>query len=140
MEPKDNTIDTIAVGDIATVEKSITEDYVKGFAELSGDYNPLHMDQEFVSKTPFGERVAHGFSLAILVSQLVGMFLPGRRCLLLEESMTFRKPVFIGDTVSVIGKVIQCSMSTRIVKIEIEVHARSSLVAQGVVITQVLQI
>src|ERR1700676_2055835 len=75
------TFPEIAVGDAFTVEHTFTETDVRVFAELSGDYSPLHVDPTYASTTEFGKCVVHGMLLASLFSRLVGMYLPGKHAL-----------------------------------------------------------
>jgi 3-hydroxybutyryl-CoA dehydratase len=83
----------------------ITEDDIQKFAEVSGDYNPLHMDDEFAKTTIFGQRIAHGALTASYISGILGNNLPGPGAIFTGLSMRFRRPVFIGDTVTVRAEV-----------------------------------
>lgn len=76
---------------------------VAAFAQLTGDYNPLHMDKAYASTTEFGERVAHGMLVASFFSTLVGMYLPGRRALFLAQQVQFTKPVRLGERITFRG-------------------------------------
>src|SRR3989344_227582 len=113
-EATDRAFASISVGEAASFEKIISEDDVRAFAVLSGDYNPLHMDDAYARSTSFGARVVHGMLLAGLVSRLIGMQLPGKRALLMKESLEFKKPVYIGDTVTVEGTLTRVSPATHI--------------------------
>ena len=88
----------IQIGDSVSLKKSIQEKDVEAFARLTGDTNPLHMDESFAKKTKFGARVSHGMLTSSFVSTLIGMNLPGRGSVLTNISLDFKKPVFIGDT------------------------------------------
>ena len=79
----------------------ITEKDIDLFAEVSGDRNPLHMDDEYASKTPFGQRIAHGALTASYISGILGNNLPGPGAIFTGLSMRFRRPVFIGSEVIV---------------------------------------
>ncbi len=79
----------------------ITEKDIELFAEVSGDRNPLHMDEDFASKTPFGQRIAHGALTASYISGILGNNLPGPGSIFVGLSMRFRRPVFIGSEVLV---------------------------------------
>lgn len=135
----DRTLESIAIGESATLARTITAANVDAFAELSGDNNPLHVDEAYAQKTVFGKRVVHGMLLGGLVSQLVGMQLPGRRALLLKESLEFKKPVFIGDTVVVKGKVTHKSDAAQLVELSIEILRNKEVVALGDVHVRLLQ-
>jgi 3-hydroxybutyryl-CoA dehydratase len=88
----------IQIGDSASLKKSIQEKDVETFARLTGDTNPLHMDESFAKKTKFGARVSHGMLTSSFISTLIGMDLPGKGSILTNISLDFKKPVFIGDT------------------------------------------
>ena len=92
-------IEDMREGMSAAMEKTFTEDDVAAFARLSGDYNPAHMDADFAAKGIFGRRVVHGMLTASLVSAVLGVKLPGRGTVYVSQTLRFRAPVFIGDTV-----------------------------------------
>lgn len=94
------------IGDSESFEFHITESVVNSFAQLFGDYNPLHMDDAYAKQTLFKERVAHGMIGASLFSQLVGMHLPGQYCLFLSQTLNFKKPILLGTKVLVSGEVL----------------------------------
>ena len=87
-------------GDSAEVSKTITEEDVRAFAELTGDRNPVHLDEEYASTTRFGRRIAHGMLGASLVSAVIANELPGRGSVYLSQTLRFTAPVFLGDTVT----------------------------------------
>ena len=88
------------VGDVASFSKTISESDVYGFAGITGDLNPVHIDAQAAAASPFGARVAHGMLTAALVSTVLGLKLPGPGTIFLSQSMRFLKPVYIGDTVT----------------------------------------
>ncbi len=88
------------VGDRINLSVEITDDMVRKFAEVSGDFNPMHMDDEYAAKTRFKKRIAHGMLSAALISRALGQHL-GPGGIYLSQSLKFMSPVFIGDTVSV---------------------------------------
>lgn len=134
---QDRAFESLTAGEKASFERTITEADTRAFAELSGDHNPLHTDDAYVAATPFGARVVHGMFLGALVSRLVGMQLPGERALLVKESLEFKKPVHIGDTVKVEGVVIRTSSATHIVELDIQIYVGDVIVATGQVHVQV---
>lgn len=87
-------------GDSATYSKTITDDDIRAFADLAGDYNSAHLDDEYSRKTRFGRRVAHGMLSASLISTVIGTQLPGSGTIYLSQSFKFVAPVFPGDTVT----------------------------------------
>jgi 3-hydroxybutyryl-CoA dehydratase len=89
----------------ASVSKTITNDDVLAFAKLSGDVNPVHLDDEFAASTIFKKRIAHGFLTGALFSTVLGTKLPGPGCIYLSQGLKFRAPVYIGDEVVATCKV-----------------------------------
>ncbi len=88
------------VGDRKTVRVVVTEKMVQQFAELSGDFNPIHMDEEHAKKTRFGRRIAHGMICGALISRALAMEL-GTAGIYLSQKLKFLKPVFINDEIEV---------------------------------------
>ncbi|MEZ5401930.1 MAG: SDR family oxidoreductase [Bryobacteraceae bacterium] len=103
------SIEEIAVGETATLVRTITPAQIEAFAELSGDRNPLHVDVDYARRTTFQRPVAHGMLLGSFVSTLIGMHLPGPGALWNQQSFKWLQPVFAGDTVTVEGRVTQVS-------------------------------
>ena len=91
---------SLEVGDAATLSKTITDADVRAFAELTGDHNPVHLDDEYAAGTRFGRRVAHGMLAASLISAALANELPGRGTVYLSQQLQFTAPVFPGDTVT----------------------------------------
>jgi 3-hydroxybutyryl-CoA dehydratase len=91
----------LSVGMTETLEKTIDSSDVVGFAEVTGDRNPIHLSEHFAAKTPFGTRIAHGLYTASLISAVLGTRLPGPGAVYISQTLNFRAPVKIGDTVDV---------------------------------------
>jgi len=92
-------IEDLSVGMTAVFGKTITEADIVMFAGISGDTNPVHLNDEFASHTMFRGRIAHGMLSASLISTVLGTKLPGPGCLYLSQSLRFKAPVRVGDTV-----------------------------------------
>jgi len=90
----------LKVGDTASLSKEITDADIRAFAELSGDFNPLHLDDEFARTTRFGRRIAHGMLGASLISTVLGTKLPGQGAIYLSQTLRFLAPIFPGDAVT----------------------------------------
>jgi 3-hydroxybutyryl-CoA dehydratase len=90
----------LKVGDTASLTKTITDADIRAFAELSGDNNPLHLDDEYAATTRFGRRIAHGMLAASLMSTVLGTKLPGTGTVYLSQNSQFVAPVYPGDTVT----------------------------------------
>jgi len=88
------------VGDLAEYSKTITEADITLFVAVSGDNNPVHVNEEYARTTRFGKRIAHGLLTAGLISTVLGTKLPGPGAIYLSQSLRFLAPVAIGDTVT----------------------------------------
>ena len=82
-----------------SMSRTITDADIKGFAELSGDSNPIHLSEEFAAKTFLKTRIAHGIYTASFISALIGMRLPGPGAIYISQTLFFKAPVRLGDTV-----------------------------------------
>jgi 3-hydroxybutyryl-CoA dehydratase len=89
----------LSVGMSETYSKVVKSSDVIGFAEISGDRNPIHLSEHFAAKTQFGSRIAHGLYTASLISAVIGTRLPGPGAIYLSQTLSFHAPVRIGDTV-----------------------------------------
>lgn len=134
----DKNFQQIKIGDTASFERLITAKDILGFAKLSGDKNPLHLDKKYAAKTKFKEPIVHGMFLGALVSRLIGMELPGRKALLVKESLEFKNPARVGDQVLVRGKVIHKSSALKLLEIAAEILKNKELLVTGSVYVQVL--
>ena len=112
------TIDTLNIGDSASVSKTITETDVYLFAGITGDLNPAHVNEVASSQTMFKGRIAHGMLSAGLISAVLGMYLPGPGTIYLGQELKFTKPVRFGDTVTVTATVIEKYDEKNIIKLE----------------------
>ena len=112
------TIDTINIGDSASLSKTVTETDVYLFAGLTGDLNPAHTNEVAASKTMFGGRIAHGMLSAGFISAVLGMQLPGPGTIYLGQELKFTKPVRIGDTVTATCTVVEKDDAKNRLKLE----------------------
>lgn len=94
------TRETLKVGDAGSFSKTITDRDVFAFADASGDFNPLHIDEEYARRSAFGRRIAHGILTAGIISTVLGSEIPGLGTIFVQLEIRFLKPVFIGDTVT----------------------------------------
>lgn len=129
-EVKKANLDEIEVGQKAFVERAFDEAAVRTFAELSGDFNPVHLDADFAAGTRFGKPIVHGLLTASLISTVVGTRLPGRGSIYVSQTLRFRAPVFVGDTVRAEAEVTEVHRERRRVAL-----ATRCLVGERVVIT-----
>ena len=117
-KPVELHFEDIEINDEIKFHVKITEKMLDDFAELSGDYNPIHTNYEYAKKTNYGDRLCHGMLLASFFSRLVGMYIPGKNALYFSQSLNFRKPCFINDEVTVFGTVIEKKSSTKMIKLK----------------------
>ena len=123
----------IEIGDSREFKITITNSMVDEFAKISGDFNPLHVDEKYAQTTKFGKRVVHGMLLASFLSQMVGMYLPGKHALYSSQTLEFHNPCFVGNEISVTSKVIDKSQSTKIIKIESKIsNGENKLLLYGI--------
>lgn len=92
--------DDLVLGEEAAFSKTITETDVVLFAGLSGDFNPIHMDEEYARQTPFKRRIAHGALPQSLIAPVLGMKLPGPGTIVVEIRCRFKAPTYFGDTIT----------------------------------------
>ena len=123
----------------ASYQYRVAEKDLDAFAQVSGDMNPLHMDPVFAKDEQFHGRVAHGMFLGALVSQLVGMRLPGLYSLILTEQLDFKKPVYIGDELFIEGRIRHRSEATKIIEIQISIIRNGESVSEGMVRVRLLR-
>ena len=97
---------SLRVGDTASLSKVLSEQDVLTFAEITRDCNPVHVDEAFAAQTRFGRRIAHGMLTAGLISAVLGTQLPGPGSIYLSQSLKFRAPVYLGDTITAVVEVI----------------------------------
>lgn len=99
--------DELEVGMKASFSKTITETDVYLFAGISGDFNPMHVNEEFAKLTPFGTRIAHGALPQCLIAPVLGTQLPGLGTVLIEISTRFKAPTLFGDTITATAEVAE---------------------------------
>ena len=129
--PKVHALSDLSEGVRASVAFSITGEQMEQFAQLSGDCNPLHTDEEFARSKGFQGRVVYGALLVAKVSQLIGMELPGRDSVWARVSVDFRTPLFIDQTAEAEGVIASVSEATGLVELHLTVRADGKLLARG---------
>ena len=97
----------IAVGDTGSLSKTVTEADVVLYAGITGDNNPVHVNELAAAESRFGRRVAHGMLTAGFISAVLGTCLPGRGAVYLSQTLKFLRPVYIGDTVTATAEVLE---------------------------------
>lgn len=119
---EDHTFEEIEIGQKKKFSVKIAESMVNEFAKISGDFNSLHMDEQYAKSTKFGHRVCHGMLLAAFFSKMVGMYLPGKNALYFSQTLNFRLPCFINDEVIVEGEVLEKSQASRILTLKTSIY------------------
>jgi 3-hydroxybutyryl-CoA dehydratase len=120
--PLEYNFEDLFVGQKANFLKKIDDELMNNFAKLSGDFNPLHMDEEYASTTNFGKRVCHGMLLASFFSQLVGMYLPGKNSLYFSQTLNFRNPCFVDDNITIEGEIIEKKSNMKLITLKTIIH------------------
>jgi len=122
----------IEVGQKAKRTMKVDSAAVRAFAAITGDYNPLHFDEEFAAKTRFGQLIAQGGLATGLLHALVAMDLPGAGSVFVRQSWKFPKPVFIGDVITAIGTVRSVQQKRRMTEMEFSVsNQNGDVVLEG---------
>jgi 3-hydroxybutyryl-CoA dehydratase len=121
----------LKLGMRATIQKTVENEDVIGFAELSGDHNPIHLSEHFARKTRFGGRIVHGLYTASLISGVIGMRLPGPGAVYVSQTLNFRGPVKIGDVVDVSVEVVELTAKQRRVRLHCECRVGERVVLDG---------
>jgi len=108
----------VKVGDTASLTRKVTDADIRAFAELSGDHNPIHLDDGYAATTRFGQRIAHGMLGASLISAVIGNDLPGTGSIYLSQSLKFLAPVLLEDTLTARATVTKIRDDKPIVTLE----------------------
>jgi acyl dehydratase len=122
-----------AVGQRATRTLTITAEHVRKFAEISGDYNPLHFDEAFAAGTKFGRLVAQGGLTTGLLHALVAMDLPGPGTVFLSQNWKFTAPVYIGDTITADAEVLSVHAKKPVTELRVQIARQDgTVVLEGI--------
>ena len=108
----------IKVGDTFKKDRLVTDELIRAFAEVSGDFNPIHLDEEFAKTTRFGRRIAHGMLSGAFISAILGYEFAEKKIVYLSQSLKFTAPVYIGDTVTTTATVTNIREDKGIVTLE----------------------
>lgn len=123
---------TWAIGTTASRTKTITDEDVRLFAQVSGDTNSIHLDEAYAAASPFGRRIAHGLLTASLISAVIGNDLPGVGTIYLGQDLKFKAPVFIGDEVTATVEIVRYREDRRIMTLRTTcTKADGTLVIEG---------
>ncbi|MEW5723150.1 MAG: MaoC family dehydratase [Thermodesulfobacteriota bacterium] len=124
--------DEIEVGMSASFTKTITESDVYLFAGISGDFNPMHLNEEFAKRTPFGTRIAHGALPQSLIAPVLGMKLPGLGTIVVEITTRFKAPTYFGDTITATAEVVEKIEKKRRVRLDLMwTNQKGEIIGEG---------
>jgi 3-hydroxybutyryl-CoA dehydratase len=121
----------LSVGQEASLSTTVSEADIVAFAEISGDKNPVHIDAQYAASTMFKERIAHGMLSAAYISAVFGMKLPGPGAIYISQTLNFKAPVKIGDTVVTTVKVIELIAEKKRARFETVCSVNGKAVVQG---------
>ena len=124
-------IDSLSIGQKATKHHRITADMIAQFAAVSGDNNPLHLDEAFARQTMFKGIIAHGFLTASFISAVIGTELPGPGCVYMRQDLRFKAPVRIGDVVSTSVTLVTLNRERRRVSLDCQCSVGGTVVLEG---------
>lgn len=127
----------LSLGMEASFSKQVTAKEIEAFAELSGDSNPIHLDEEFAASTAFGGRIAHGLLSAAFISTVLGMKLPGPGAVYAGQTLRFLAPVHIGDTVTAKVRVSKLNDEKKRVTLDCECSVNGENVIEGEAVMRV---
>ena len=124
-------LEDLEVGMSDSFAKTISEADVYGFAGISGDTNPVHINEEYAATTPFGQRIAHGMLSAALISTVAGTKLPGPGAIYVDQQIKFKAPLFIGQTARAEITVKEINERRRRVLCDTNVYVGDKVIASG---------
>jgi 3-hydroxybutyryl-CoA dehydratase len=130
-------LEDLSVGMSAVYSKTITDADVLLFSAVSGDTNPVHLDQEFAAQTQFKGRIAHGMLTASLLSAVLGTKLPGPGCIYISQELRFRAPVRVGDTVQARVVVEEIQTERRRARLQCSCTVAGKVVLEGAAVVMV---
>ncbi len=114
----DRPFEEIQVGDRASFTKTISEADIYGFAGITGDFNPVHVNEEYAKQSRFKKRIAHGMLTASFISTVLGTDLPGANTIYMSQEVKFTAPVYIGDTLTAEAEVVEKREDKRILTLK----------------------
>lgn len=125
-------LEEIKVGMSASYSQTITDHDIKSFAGLSGDHNPIHVSDDYIATSRFKKRVSHGLISVSFFSGIFGSRLPGPGCLYVSQSVEFKRPIYIDDTVTAVVEVLEVCYVSRHVKFKTTCEVGGRVVIDGI--------
>lgn len=127
----------LSLGMKATVSRTITETDLRNFSGVSGDTNPMHLNEEYAKNTQFGGCIVHGMLTASLISAAIGTKLPGPGCIYMSQTLKFIAPVRVGDTVYAVVTITALENEKKRVTLSTQCFVKNNLVIDGVALIKV---
>ena len=124
-------LEEIEIGMNVSYSQTITDADVKAFSGISGDRNPIHLDEQYAEKSRYKKRIAHGLMTASYFSALFGTKIPGEGCVYVSQSLNFKRPVYIGDTVVATVEVISVDLAKKRVFFGTTCKVKNKVVTDG---------
>lgn len=124
-------LDDLSVGMSASTTATITAEMIDAFADITGDHNPIHVDDEYAKTTQFGGRIAHGALSASFISAVLGNDLPGPGAIFVELNLRFRKPAMINDVVTAVATIEEINERTGRVKMKCHCEVDGVKICRG---------
>lgn len=121
----------IQIGKTYSFNRTFTKEDVASFANLTGDHNPLHTNPQFAAKTSFGRNIVHGMLSAGLFSTMIGMICPGQNSLYLTQTLKFKKPIYLGDQITIQATVIAKNDAVRTITLRTEILKDREIAISG---------
>ena len=121
----------IEIGMSVSYSQTVTDSDIKKFAEISGDRNPVHLDEVFAENSRYKKRIAHGLLTASYFSALFGTKIPGEGCVYASQSLKFKRPVYLGDTVTAIVEVTKVDLKKKKVFFKTICKVKNKVVTDG---------
>lgn len=127
----DSSLRESLLGSCYTASKLMDDEAVRGFAEISGDTNPIHLDDVYASESRYKKRIAHGLLSASLFSSIFGTQFPGAGCVYAEQSLVFKRPVYIGDEVVATAELVSIDDSGQSLEFDTRCEVKGRRVLEG---------
>ncbi|MDD2699122.1 MAG: MaoC family dehydratase [Arcobacteraceae bacterium] len=124
-------IEEIGIGMSASYSQTITDADIKAFAGISGDRNPVHLDEHYAENSRYKKRIAHGLMTASYFSALFGTKIPGEGCVYVSQSLNFKRPIYIGDTVIATVEVVKIDLEKNRVFFKTTCKVKNKIVTDG---------
>lgn len=112
------SFDDIEIGTCESFQIEITQEYMESFKNISGDINPMHIDTNYAVERGYAGRIVYGMLASSFYSTLVGVYLPGEKCILNSCKVDYKIPVYVGDVLTVYGEVIDKRIATQRIKVK----------------------